>query len=67
MINQKKYTKPKFAIISFSDNLLDTGNAGINTGSNPDDLEDKELDVKIQSFRIFDDSFDDMSSAEESE
>lgn len=63
MKEHKKYVKPKFAIINFSEDLLD---GGIN-GSNPEDRENDEFGIKIQSFRIFDDSFDDLSSVEESD
>ena len=58
----KKYVKPKFSIISFSEDLLD----GTINGSN--EREEIELDIKAQTFRIFDDSFDDdLSIAEESD
>lgn len=60
MENLKKYTKPKFSVIKvyLSDSFL--------AGSDFDD-ETGEFSVKVQTFRIFDDSFDDFSSVEESD
>lgn len=58
----KEYKKPKFSIIKISvEKLLQDGGSGGEVGGTGDDF------VKAQTFRIFDDSFDDLSIAEESD
>lgn len=59
MKDLKKYREPKFAIIKISIEKLLQDAASIGG--------EGEADVKVQSFRIFDDSFDDLSIAEESD
>lgn len=61
----KKYIKPKFTVIKFSlgNQLL----AGSDPNSEVDDENQTDnVDIKAQTFRIFDDSFEDISSSEES-
>lgn len=54
----KRYKKPRFTIIKLSiESLLQ---AGLGSGAT-------DLDAKRQTIRIFDDSFDDLSIAEESD
>lgn len=54
----KRYKKPRFTIIKLSiESLLQ---ADLGSGAT-------DLDAKRQTIRIFDDSFDDLSIAEESE
>lgn len=56
MTHPKKYNKPKFSIIKIStESLLDF--ADVVSGENG---ETDEADIKIQTFQIFDDSFDDL-------
>lgn len=67
MTNLKKYIKPKFSVIKISTESLLYPNSPGNSGDvDPEDPTDG-YDVKVQTYRIFDDSFDDLSSEEESD
>lgn len=59
MKDLKEYKKPKFVTIKIScEDLMDFGDVSGET---------EESDIKAQTFRIFDDTFDDLSIAEESD